>query len=100
MNTTLYEPKRTNPAGIKPANDREVPAALGKIQFSLDQLDAAVKALRERLDPVVRPQPGSPALEAPASNTSASLAVALEQVAERILDYQRKISGLEETIQL
>jgi len=82
------------------AREREVPSALGKIAFALDQLDAASDKLYTRLAPVIRQVPAENPQEAKQDAPGTPLAVILDNIAERILRKQRELSALEERIQI
>ena len=101
-NPVYHSPKLTNALGDEPVvqQEREVPSAIGRLHFALEQLSGAESALWKRLDPVLRPEPGSSPAEKKEPIVSCSLAGALDQMAQRILLIQHNLSSLENRIQL
>ena len=83
-----------------PIREREVPSALGKIAFALDQLDAASDKLWIRLAPVIPQVPPEDPKERKEELVGAPLAMTLDGIAERILQKQRELTALEERIQI
>jgi len=88
------------PTPASPPREREVPSALGKIAFALDQLDAASDKLWVRLAPVIRQVPAEDPKERKEEMVGAPLAMTLDGIAERILKKQRELTALEERIQI
>lgn len=84
----------------KPKREPEVLSAMGRINFGLDQLGAAIAAMAEKVSPVLRQEPPTAATEPAPAVASAQLAVGLNDFADRILRAQRAVDELRLRVEL